>query len=87
MNRSEQLIVELVDSEHWQQLREEAAANIRYLELEALKPAEDTISFYRKEGAARAAKELALFLIKVEKRAKELQNKSDRYGVKSAVPS
>lgn len=56
-----QTLIELVDSPHWDQLMEEAAAYADMLRQLALHPAANPMDFYTKEGYAKAATELENF--------------------------
>jgi hypothetical protein len=69
-----QLLMELVDSPHWGQLREEARVFCASLRARALVPAKTEMDFYAKEGAAYAAEQLDAFLRNIEKTVRDAES-------------
>lgn len=81
MDELKQMLLELVETPHWETLKQELRERARILKVEALTPAESPMDFYTKEAKAMAALELENFPHRIELKAESLRARQYREGV------
>lgn len=80
MTEVQQMLVELVDTPHWETIKQELRERARILKVEALIPAESPMDFYTKESKAMAAMELENFPHRIELKADSLRSRRHNDG-------